>query len=211
MRRRRRHNRKRRFVLGKRKRHLARMQMHHFALKLAIHAVNIIAQNRPAHMGAMHPQLMRAPGERFQLQPRQRGAIFDAAPQHLPARLRGRAACIHLHPPAPIRILRCERQINQTLRLRRPANNNRPIGLVYLAALKQQHHLFKRLAVPPENETSGGVLVEPMRQSWISRQAKGQKLQGIFQRFAALRPAMHRQPCGLVQHQYQTIAVEQTR
>jgi len=187
------------------------MQMHHFALKLAIHAINIIAQNRPAHMGAMHPQLMRAPGERLQLQPRQRGAIFDAPPQNPPPCLRRRATCIHLHPPAPVRILRCERQINQTIRFQRPANNNRPIGLVHLAALKQQHHLFKSFPVPPQYQAAGRVFVEAMRQSRIARQAKGQKMQGVFQRFAALRPAMHRQPCGLVQHQYQAIAIEQPR
>ena len=47
-------------------------------------AVDIVAENRQAHLGAMHAQLMRAAGQRLEREPRQ----SVAAPHHLPGRRR---------------------------------------------------------------------------------------------------------------------------
>ena len=153
----------------------------------------------------MHPELMRAACEWLQRQPCQAiGTAHDG-----PACLRGRASRVHLHPPAAIRILRCQRQINQPFMFSRPALDNRPIGLADLPAFEQLHQLFQRLAMPPQHQTAGGVLIQPVPQCGVARQAESQVVKMRFEIIAAFWPAMHRQACGLVKHQNQPVAVEQ--
>src|SRR3984893_2962429 len=57
------------FVLRNRDHQFARMQMQPRFAETGAVAVDIIADNRPAHRGSMHPQLMRPPGDRLQRQP----------------------------------------------------------------------------------------------------------------------------------------------
>jgi hypothetical protein len=109
--------------------------------------------------------------------------------------LRGKARRIGFHPPSAVRIETLQRQINQTLVLRRISFHDRPIGLVDSALLEQKPELLDRLVVPPEHEAAGGVAVEPGDERGIAWQAKAQRMEIIFEIFAALRAAMDRNPC----------------
>ena len=64
------------------------------------------------------------------------------------------------------------------------------------------------LAVPSEDEASRGVLVEAVGERRRPRQAIAQVVEPVFEAGAALRPAMHRQAGGLVEHQHQAVAVK---
>ena len=77
--------------------------------------------------------------------------------------------------------------------------------------LEQQAQRRGRLAVSSEDEATGGVLVEPVGENRRTRQAKPQRVEGGFQIGAALGAAMHRQACGLVDHQHQPVAMEHAR
>ena len=70
------------------------------------------------------------------------------------------------------------------------------------AALEQIAETLQRLAVPSEHETAGRVLVEPVGQRRRARQPEAQLTETILQIVAALRPAMHRQPGGLVDDEH---------
>ncbi len=64
------------------------------------------------------------------------------------------------------------------------------------------------LAVPSEDEAPRGVLVEAVGERGRARQAVAQVVEPVFEARAALRPAMHRQAGGFVEHQHQAVAVE---
>src|ERR1043165_2864255 len=62
-----------------------------------------------------------------------------------------------------------------------------------------------------EHEAAGGFAVEAMRELRPARQTEAQGVEPVFQARPALRPAMHRKPRGLVDHQHQPVAVEHAR
>ena len=68
--------------------------------------------------------------------------------------------------------------------------------------------MSKRLAVPSQHQASRGVLVEPVGERRRPRQAVAQGVEMVFEAAAALRPAVHRHPGGLVDDQHQAVAVE---
>ena len=59
-----------------------------------------------------------------------------------------------------------------------------------------------------EHQAARGVAVEPVREDRRARQAESQRVERCLQIGAALRAAMHRQACGLVDHQHQPVAME---
>ncbi len=60
-----------------------------------------------------------------------------------------------------------------------------------------------------EGQAAGGVLVEPVRQRRVARQAEAQRVEVILQALAAFRSAMNGEARWLVDHQHQSVAVEQ--
>src|ERR1700737_3892911 len=72
MRRRRRHHAHRVLVPGNRDHDLAGMQMQARPTEARSVAVDIFADNRPAHGGCVNPQLMGAAGDRFEREPGER-------------------------------------------------------------------------------------------------------------------------------------------
>ena len=62
-----------------------------------------------------------------------------------------------------------------------------------------------------EHEAARRVAVEPMRQRGVARQAEAQVAEEILEDLAALGAAMHGQAGGLVHHQNQPVAIEQSR
>jgi fused signal recognition particle receptor len=70
--------------------------------------------------------------------------------------------------------------------------------------------MSKGLAMTPEHEASGRVLVEAVRQSGRARQAEPEGIEIVLKTDAALRSAMHRNSGGLVDDQHQAVPVEHT-
>jgi fused signal recognition particle receptor len=68
--------------------------------------------------------------------------------------------------------------------------------------------MSKRLAMAPEHEASGGVLVEAVRQGGRARQAEPEDIEIVLKTHAALRSAMHRKAGGLVDDQHQAVPVK---
>ena len=126
----RRHDAHRLLVLADRHHDLARMQLqagrvgtrHELDLARAalarLVAVDVVAEDRKAHRGAMHAQLMRAPGDRLERKPAD--AAVGGAPHHLPLRHRGLPVRIGLHPPAELRIEPAERHVDDAFVFRGP-------------------------------------------------------------------------------------------
>src|SRR6202034_636083 len=88
-------------------------------------AVDRIAEDRPAHFGAMYPQLMCAAGERLQCQPAQ--FCVGGSSQHSPSRYRRLAVGIMLHPPAACIIEATECQLDCAFIRLRAAFDDSPI------------------------------------------------------------------------------------
>src|SRR4051812_26438464 len=194
-------------------------------------AVDVVAENREAHGGAVHPQLMRAAGDGFEREPgetalhvsmactlaryglrglrRLRGS--RRAPHHLPFRHRRLAGRVGLHPPAELRIEPPERHVDGALLALRPAVDHRPVGLADAAMLEQQAEAGERLAMTPQHEAARGLAIEPMRQFRTARQAIAQMLEPVLKARTTFRPAMHREPGRLVDHQHQPVAVQDAR
>src|SRR4051794_3393268 len=79
-------------------------------------AIDAVAEDGPAHRGAMDAQLMRAPGQRLEFEEGERPPLCRrAASADAPPRLRGRSKRVDLHPPAAIGIETAERQIDFAL------------------------------------------------------------------------------------------------
>lgn len=157
----------------------------------------------------MDPQLMRAPGERFQRQPGQRLALAVLPPaQHLPAGLGGQSQRIDLHPPAARRIEPAKRQIDQPFRLLRTVLDDSPIELVHLPVLEQFTQLFQSLMVSSQDQAAGRVAIEPMGERGRARQAEAQRIEIGFQIFAAFRALMHGDARRFVDHEHQTVAIK---
>lgn len=155
-------------------------------------------------------ELVGAPGHRVQRQPGPPGG--GITPHHPPARQRGIARGIGLHPPAA-RIVgaACQGQVDLAGLLRRPALDQGPVGLLGAPLREQGVQPGERLGVAAERQAAGGVAVEAvggLRPAW---QAEAQGVEVLRQRLAAFRPRMHRQSRRLVDDEHEGIAVEEPR
>src|SRR6266705_4489803 len=128
---------------------LAGMQMQARLAEARSVAIDIVADNRPAHGGGVNAQLMGAAGDRFQREPGE--AI--AAPQYFPVGDRGLAVGIGLLPPAALGIEAAERHVDHALVLDRAAFDHRPISLGNPAMFEQQAQRRRRLAMASQHET----------------------------------------------------------
>src|SRR6185437_7176617 len=109
------------------KRHydLARLQMQDRTAGSRRTAVDRIAEDWPAHLGAMHAKLMRTSGQRFEREPGQRGgraARVAASAHHPPLCHRRLAVRIVFHPPAARDVETAERQERRRARLGLPVD-----------------------------------------------------------------------------------------
>src|SRR5499427_2565172 len=68
--------------------------------------------------------------------------------------------------------------------------------------------MSKCLAMAPEDEASGGILVEAVRQGGRARQTEPQGVEIVLEAHAALRSAMYRKAGGFVDDQHQAVAVK---
>ncbi len=94
-------------------------------------AVDIVADNRPAHRRRMHAQLMGAAGNRLQRQPAKAiaaAAYFPVCDGFLTVRVR-------LLPPAALDIEPAERHVDYAFTLGRSAFDHGPVGFSDLAVL----------------------------------------------------------------------------
>src|SRR5437660_12178950 len=115
---------------------------------------------------------------------------------------------VRLHPPAPGFVKSAEGQLHRARVGVGAALDHGPIGLAHLAVLEQKPQMSKRLAMAPEDEASGGILVEAVRESGWARQAEPQGVEIVLKARAALRSAMHRKAGGLVDDQHEAVPVE---
>ena len=72
------------------------------------------------------------------------------------------------------------------------ALDQRPIGLGNLAMLEQQPERGRRLAMAPQDEATGRILVEPVGEDRWPWQPEAQCIEGGFEVGAALGAAMYR-------------------
>ena len=123
--------------------------------------VQRIATDRPAGKGAMHPQLMRAPGDGTKLHERARIALLQNLPARL-CRLGARAQAFRISDDAPgrERIDGRNRAIDDTVLI---GGDRIEPGMVDLgdAALGEEPvQPAQGLGVASEGEAAGGVAVE---------------------------------------------------
>ena len=116
-----------------------------------------------------------------------------------------------LHPPAARLVEAAERQRDFTLVGVGYAFDHGPVGFVDGAVFEQFAELSERLAVAAEHQATGGIAVEPVRQRRRPRQPEAQGIEMVFEALAAVRAAMHREPCRLVDHQHQPVAIQEPR
>src|SRR6185437_16049632 len=114
-----------------------------------------------------------------------------------------------LHPPAAGLVAFSKRNVDPALLGRRPAFNHRPIAFRYFALLEELAEQCQRLAMASENQASGGVAIEAMRQGRRARQSKPQGVEIVFEGIAPFRAAMHGQSRRLVDDEHKSVAVEQ--
>src|SRR6478736_3269302 len=62
-----------------------------------------------------------------------------------------------------------------------------------------------------EHQAAGGILVEPVCERGRAWQPEPQRVEMVLEAQAALGAAMHREACGLVDYQHQSVAVEHAR
>jgi fused signal recognition particle receptor len=74
--------------------------------------------------------------------------------------------------------------------------------------LEQKPQMSKGLAMTPEHEASGGVLVEAVRQSGRTGQAEPKDIEIVLKTNPALRSTMHREASGLVDDEHQAVPVK---
>jgi hypothetical protein len=188
----------------------ARVQMQRRRTVRFAAAVDAIAENRPAHGGAMDAQLMRASGQWRELKKSQRHALRGcAAPEYTPARARRSPKRIDTHPPAAIGIEAAERLVDFALVGGRIAFHDGPISFLDASLLEELHQPLQSLAMAAENKASRCVAVEPVRQSGAPRQAEAQRVEIGFQIFAAFRASVDGNAGRLVDDEHQSVAVEQ--
>ena len=68
--------------------------------------------------------------------------------------------------------------------------------------------MSKRLAMAPQHEASGGVLVKAVRQGRRARQAEPEDIEIVLEAHATLRAAMHWKAGGLVDDEHQAVPVK---
>src|SRR5258707_13985686 len=111
MRRCRRYHAHRVLIPGNRDHDLAGMQMQLRLAETRTVAVDVIADDRPAHRGGVHAQLVGAAGDWFEREP----ANALAAAQHLPVGDRRLSLRIRLLPPAALGVEAAERNVDDAL------------------------------------------------------------------------------------------------
>src|ERR1700689_286005 len=132
-------------------------------------------------------------------------------PHHLPPRPRRLAFGVMLHPPAARDVEAAERQRDLTFVCIGGAPDHGPVGLVDGAVLEQLAGLGERLAVTAEHQAAGVVGADPVRPRRRPRQAEAQRVEVVFEALAAVRAAVHRKACRLVDHQHQAVAIQEPR
>jgi hypothetical protein len=169
----------------------ARQQMQR-ALPIAI---NRIAQQRAAEMGAMNPHLMRAPCPRIQLKP----CDPLAAPTHPPLCHGGLATFIGHHAPAARTAAAQQLRLNDTGLRIRPAAHHRPIGLAYLPLGERRLCGHERGPAQRHDQATRRIRVQPVRQPRALPPPRETREQILHTR-APTRPGMNRQAGRLVEH-----------
>src|SRR6476469_11057820 len=146
------------------------MKMQRRAARAGCPSVDIVADDRPSHLGAVHAQLMRASGQWLECKP----AETAAATHHFPGACRGQAVRVGFHPPAARLVAPRERNVDAALVRLRTVLDNRPIAFADLALLEQLAEQSERLAVAAKHQAAGRVTVKPMRQRRWARQPEAQ-------------------------------------
>src|SRR5580692_12581932 len=116
-------------------------------------AINIVADNRPAHRSGVNAQLMGAAGDGLEREPGE--AV--AATTHLPVGNSLLPLRIGLLPPAALGVEPAERHVDDAFILGRAAFDDRPVGFGDLAMLEQQAERRRRLAVASQYKAAGCI------------------------------------------------------
>ena len=186
-------------ILVERHGDFTRMEMQRRATRSWRVAVDRVAQDRPAHLRAVDPQLMRASSQRFEARARC-GQWICLVTRHLVTAGWPCGSCF-CHQPN-IGVEAAERHVDFALLGVGTAFDDGPVGLVDRAVAEQLAELRQRLAVAAEDEASGRVAVEPVRKSRRPRQAEAQRVEMILidSRFRSLlfgEPRCTAMPAGL--------------
>ena len=192
-------------LLIERHHNLPRLQMQHRPAYARCISINVVADHRPAHGGAMHAQLVRPPRERLEREP---GfvvglpATFQVVEAGWPAGSKASSTSARVVQTA-------QRQIDAAFFGVRPALDDRPIGL---ARYPTRLNNLPRSASAARWRPSAGSRKCRGRGRWASagaRQAKTQRAEIVFRLSPPFGP-MHGEACGFVDDQHQGVAVEQT-
>ena len=153
---------------------------------------------------------MGAAGLWLQLDPGDGAPLWRlSAPHDAPGALRGQTQRIDLHPPAARGVEPAQRQVDKAGIAFRVAIHNRPIGLGNFAPLEQFPQLLQSLAMATQHQAARGVPVEAMGEGGRARQAEAQGLEMGFEIVAPLGATVHRDACGLVQHQHEGVPIDE--
>jgi len=194
----------RRLVFRNRYCHLTRMKMQGRTACARRAAIDIVADDWPSHLGAVHAQLMGASGQGLERKPAETGA----ATHYLPRTRRWQAVRVGFHPPAARLVASRQRNVDAPFVRFGAIIDNRPIAFADLALLEQLTEQSECLAVTTEHKAAGRVTIEPMRQRRRTRQSEPQCIEIVLEGIAALRAAMDRQPGRFVDHQHQPVTVQ---
>ena len=166
-------------------------------------AIERVADYRPAHMRAMHPQLMRAAGLWCQCQP---GSTI-AAPEHLPERYRRLPVASHRHAPAASVGDFGEGGGDFPDIFGGVTLHHRPIGLRHTSFGKRRLRGDQRLFAKSDQQTAGGVGIQSMHQPrTVAAFAEGGEK--ILNTLPTARPSMDLQPGRLVEHNIMRVRIE---
>lgn len=134
--------------------------------------------------------------------------IFPPA-EHAPPGFRRQTERIGLHPPTARRVEPAERQIDHSFFFNRAALNDRPIQFVDPTLFEKLTEAFEGFAVAPEDQTSRGIAIEPMRQSRTARKTKAQRAEIVFETRTAFWTAMDGDARRLVEDKHHSVAIKQ--
>src|SRR5262249_20108411 len=91
------------------------------------------------------------------------------------------------------------------------ALDHRPIGLAHAAVLEQPPERRQRLAVAAEHQATRRIAIKPVRERRCPRQPEAQRVEMVFQAFAAFRTLVDRKAGRLVDNEHEPIAVDEAR
>lgn len=165
-------------------------------------AIEPVTENRMPDAQQMHPQLMRAPGQRRERQTGRIGFPSD----HLPSRYRVAALLVAHHLKRTVRPVAAQRQIDRPAILRHHPRDPRHIAFFRHPLLELQPHMAMRLAVQGQHDHARRVHIQPVndrRPRIRFHRPRGEAIGQIR------RPPRHRQQAGrLVQHQQIIIGMQ---